>query len=178
MSTPQQMDIYPPDFSTDRGKVRALLPDVEQVDFSGEGVPEYLFSDSHIDALLATARGRAGGKARIYRAAALGLRAIAVSEGLIAKVIKTEDLQTDGAKLATALLAGAKGLDDQADKDEEDEDDWMYGFQIVDFQPQPADCLPYGLRGFPSCCGSWSMGAGGGCGCGSYDHGAGFGRWV
>lgn len=169
-------DLYPPDFSTDRGKVRALLPDVEQVDFSGEGVPEYLFSDAHIDALLATARGRVGGRARIYRAAALGLRAIAVSEGLIAKVIKTEDLQTDGAKLATALMGGAKGLDDQADKDEEAEEDWGYGFQIVDFQPQPADCLPYGMRGFPSCCGSAS--SGGGCGCGSYDHGAGFGRWV
>jgi hypothetical protein len=169
-------DIYPPDFGTDRGKVRALLPDVEQVDFSGEGVPEYLFSDSHIDALLATARGRTGGRARIYRAAALGLRAIAVSEALIAKVIKTEDLQTDGAKLATALMGGAKGLDDQADKDEEAEDEWSYGFQVVDFQPQPADCLPYGMRGFPSCCGT--AGTGGGCGCGSYDHGAGFGRWV
>lgn len=167
-------DIYPPNFATDRGKVRALLPDVEQVDFSGEGVPEYLFSDVHIDALLATARGRIGGRGRIYRAAALGLRAIAVSEGLISKVIKTEDLQTDGAKLATALLNGAKGLDEQADKDEEEEDDWGYGFQIVDFQPQPADCLPYGLRGFPSSCGSCG---GGGCGCGTYGHGSGFGRW-
>lgn len=161
-------DIYPPDFATDRGKVRALLPDVEQVDFSGEGVPEYLFSDTHIDALLATARGRVGGRSRIYRAAALGLRAIAVSEGLIQKVIKTEDLQTDGAKLATALVGAARALDEQADKDDDDEDEWMYGFQIVDFQPQPHDCLPASIRGFPvSGSGSWAGYAG-----------TGFSRWV
>lgn len=167
------VDTYPPDFTTDLGKVRALLPDVEQVDFSGEGVPEYLFSDAHLNALLAAARGR--GRSRIYRAAAMGLRAIAVSEGLIAKVIKTEDLQTDGAKLATALMAGAKAWEDQADKDDEDAEEWEYGFVIVDFQPQPADCLPYGLRGFPACCGSM---VGGGCRCGTYDHGSGFGRWA
>lgn len=166
------MDVYPPNFSTARGKVRALLPDVEQVDFSGEGVPEYLFSDLHIDAFLATARGSGSGK--IYRAAALGLRAIATSEGLIQKVIKTEDLQTDGAKLASALFSGAKGLEDEAARQEEEEDEWTYGFTIVDFQPQPADCLGATLRGFPSCCGSWSSA---GCGCGNYGHGSGFGRW-
>ena len=172
------LDIYPPQYNTDRGRVRALLPDVEQVDFSGEGVPEYLFSDVHIDALLASARGRVGGKGRVLRAAALGLRAIAVSEGLISKVIKTEDLQTDCAKLATALLAGAKGLEDQADKDEEDEDDWMYGFQIVDFQPYPIDGYGSWIRGFPSCGSGGCSSSRGGCGCGSTDHGAGFGRWV
>ena len=31
--------VYPPDFSTDIGAVRALIPDVERVDFTGEGVP-------------------------------------------------------------------------------------------------------------------------------------------
>ena len=57
MATPTPKDVYPPDFTSSRGRVRALLPDVEQVDFSGEGVPEYLFSDAHIDAFLATSRG-------------------------------------------------------------------------------------------------------------------------
>jgi len=170
-------DLYPPDFGTDRGKVRALLPDVEQVDFSGEGAPEYLFSDTHIDALLATARGRVGGRSRIYRATAQGLRAIAVTEGLIAKVIKTEDLQTDGAKLASALLAGAKGWEDQADAADDEEEEGMYGFQIVDFQPYPADCMPSSLRGFPACCGTWGT-SGGGCGCGSTGSRAGFSCWL
>src|SRR5690606_15903301 len=109
MSTPTPPDVYPPDFSTPRGRVRALLPDVEQVDFAGEGVPEYLFSDGHIDSFLVTARG--GPRSRVLRAAAMGLRAIATSEGLISKVIKTEDLQTDGAKLAAALFKGAEGFD-------------------------------------------------------------------
>ena len=175
---PTPPDVYPPDYSTPRGRVRALLPDVEQSDFSGEGVLEYLFSDGHIDAFLAISRG--GPRSRVLRAAAMGLRAIATTEGLISKVIKTEDLQTDGAKLAAALFSGAQGFDQQADDTDEEEDDWMYGFQIVDFQPHPADGYSSWMRGFPSCggCGGGYSSSRGGCGCGSYDHGAGFGRWV
>lgn len=165
-------DIWPPDLATDRGKVRALIPDVEQVDFSGEGVPQYIFSDAHIDALLATSRG--GPLGRIKRAAAKGMRAIAVSEALIQKVIRTEDLQTDGAKTATALLAAARDLEGEADQDDEDADD-RYAFTIVDFQPQPPDCLPYALRGYPQSC---NCGVTEGCGCGSKDRGAGYGSGV
>ncbi|MBD3004524.1 hypothetical protein [Streptomyces sp. 5-10] len=157
-------DIYPPDYNTDRGKVRALIPDVEQVDFAGEGVPEYLFSDTHIDAFLAIYSSKPQ-TIRVLRAGAAALRAVAVSEGLIAKVIRTEDLQTDGAKMTTALLAGAKQLDDQADKEEED-DDWEYGFQVVDYQPSPCD-LPYWMHGFP-----------GGRPVGPTVPAAGFGRWL
>ncbi|MER6605780.1 hypothetical protein ABT282_07655 [Streptomyces sp. NPDC000927] len=165
MTTPAKPDVFPPNYNTDRGKVRALVPDVEQVDFSGEGVPEYLFSDNHIDAFLAIYSFKSE-PVRILRAAASALRAVAVSEGLISKVIRTEDLQTDGAKLATALLAGAKQLEDQADREEELED-WEYGFQIVDFQPQPAPSLPAWTSGFPTRSHA-----------GSRDHGAGFGRWI
>lgn len=166
-------DIYPPDFTTAIGQVRSLIPDVEQVDFVGEGVPEYIFSDGHITAFLLTAEGT--GIPQILRAAASGIRAIAVSEGLISKVIKTEDLQTDGAKLAAALLGAAKQLDDRADQQDEDDED-RYAFTIVDFQPYPIDCLPYTLRGFPQMC--CVAGYGGGCGCGSKDRGAGFGSGV
>ena len=167
------VDLYPPDFTSDIGKVRSLIPDVEQVDFTGEGVPNYMLSDGHITALLATADGT--GNPKILRAAASGIRIVAVSEGLISKVIKTEDLQTDGAKLAAALLQAAKQLDDKADQQEEDAEDSL-AFTIVDFQPYPIDCLPYTLRGFPTTCcfGSYA----GACGCGSKDRGAGFGSGV
>lgn len=151
-------DIWPPDYSSDRGKVRALIPDVEQVDFSGEGVPEYIFSDEHIDAFLAISRG--GTLGRVKRAAAKGMRAIGNSEGLIQKVIRTEDLQTDGAKLQQAFLAAARDMENDANEDDEAEEDG-YGFAIVDFRPMPPDCLPYTLRGYPQPC--YCAGA---CSCG------------
>jgi hypothetical protein len=166
---PSPADIYPPNYASAVGMVRSLIPDVEQVDFSGEGVAEYLFSDGHLQSFLNVAGGLPGGRARILRAAAMAVRAIAVSEGLISKVIKTEDLQTDGAKLAASLLRGAEGLDKQADQAEEAEDEWAFGFQIVDFQPHPADRFPSWMRGFPQ---------GPPVPQGSYDHGAGFGRWL
>jgi hypothetical protein len=168
-------DVYPPDMTTERGRVRALIPDVEQVDFTGEGAPSYLFSDSHIDAFLGL-YGDKTPRSRIKRAAADALTAVAVSEALISKVITTEDLQTDGAKLATALLAGAKQLRDDADKDDEDAEE-CYGFEIVDFQPYPQDYLPAWTGGFPSI-GTPATNSSRDVGVGQPHHGAGFGRWV
>ena len=56
---------------------------------------------------------------------------LATSETLISKVIRTDDLQTDGAKLGAELRAQAKELQDQAEKEE------LYDsyeeFEIVDF---------------------------------------------
>lgn len=49
------------------------------------------------------------------RAAADVLDAIAVSELLVSKVIRTQDLQTDGAKVAAELRARADRLRKQAD---------------------------------------------------------------
>lgn len=137
-------DTVPPDFTTAIGRIRALIPDVEQVDYTGEDEPEYMFSDLHLSALYEIAPGETN--ARIYRAAASALRALAVSEGLIQKVIRTEDLQTDGAKLASALLTAARQLDDRADQVDEDSEI----MQIVDFQPLPQETFPYSLRGFPA----------------------------
>jgi hypothetical protein len=144
MGTSASTDVWPPDFSSGIGRIRALIPDVEQVDYSGEGTSEYMFSDAHLAGLYAISSG--SDPARLYRAAASALRALAVSEGLIQKVIRTEDLQTDGAKLASALLAGAKQLEDRADTTE-DEGEAMI---VVDFQPLPQDGFPYSLHGFPS----------------------------
>lgn len=143
MGTSVSPDITPPDFSTDIGRIRALIPDVEQVDYSGEGRSEYMFSDQHLNGLYAISAGDS--PARLYRAAASALRALAVSEGLIQKVIRTEDLQTDGAKLAMALLAGARALEERGDAAEEDSS----GMVIVDFQPQPRSDLSFTLHGFP-----------------------------
>lgn len=159
VGTSASADVVPADFSTVVGQIRALIPDVEQVDYADTGYPEYMFSDSHLNGLHLISRG--DGVARVYRAAASALRALAVSEGLIQKVIRTEDLQTDGAKLASAILAAARQLDDQADMAEEDSETMM----IVDFQPLPQDGFPVSLRGFPS---DWLAGTGG----------RSFGRWL
>lgn len=145
-------DVFPPDFGSVIGQIRALIPDVEQVDYSDLNTPEYMFSDAHLRGLYTIAVG--DGVAKIYRAGASALRALAVSEGLIQKVIRTEDLQTDGAKLAGALLAGAKQLEDQATS-ADDEGEIM---TIVDFQPLPQDGFPYSLHGFPA---DWMVGIGG-----------------
>jgi hypothetical protein len=152
VSTTVSDDVVPVDFSTVIGQIRALIPDVEQVDYSDTGVLEYMFSDAHLRGLHVIAMG--SGHAKTYRAAASALRALAISEGLIQKVIRTEDLQTDGAKLASALLAGARQLEDQANAADEDYEIMM----IVDFQPLPQDGFPYSLHGFPS---EWTSGAGG-----------------
>lgn len=53
----------------------------------------------------------------IKLAAADVLDAIAVSEALIGKVIRTQDLQTDGTKVAAQLQARARQLREQADAD-------------------------------------------------------------
>jgi hypothetical protein len=159
-ATPVSSDVVPPDFSTTIGRIRALIPDIDQVDYTGEGTPQYMFSDAHLAGLYALSAGH--GNARIYRAAASALRAVAVSEGLIQKVIRTEDLQTDGAKLASALLSGAKALEDRADATEDDES----AMTIVDFQPVPQDAFPYTLHGFPT---AWTTGPG---------SGGAFSRWL
>ena len=69
----------------------------------------------------------------IRRAAADALDAIATSEVLVSKVIRTQDLQTDGAKVADALRKHADRLRDQADN--ADDDDGWFGFDIVDTLP-------------------------------------------
>lgn len=155
MGTSVSPDTAPPDFGTDIGMIRALIPDVEQVDYRDQGTPEYMFSDQHLMGLYRIAPGE--GSSRLYRAAASALRALAVSEGLIQKVIRTEDLQTDGAKLASALLAGARALEERGDAAEDDD---MAGMIIVDFQPQPQDRLSFTMHGFPE---PASGGFGGSC---------------
>lgn len=70
-----------------------------------------------------------GARWAVKRAAADALEAIAVSEVLVSKVIRTQDLSTDGAKVAEALRKLAAGLRDQADNEDPD----LGGvFEIID----------------------------------------------
>jgi hypothetical protein len=110
-------------------QVRHLIPDFEEVDWRDDNTPSTLFPDEVIQTYLDVNDGN------VKRAAATAMRALAVSEAVISKVIKTEDLQTDGAKVARALLEAARDLEDEADRD--DERDGWGAFEIVPFRPCP-----------------------------------------
>src|SRR5690625_6438165 len=123
-------NVYPPDYQTAIGQVRSLIPDVEPLedpaDLSAD--PEYIFDDALIQSYLVLARDN------VYRAAAIAVNTLATSEALILKVLKSDDRQTDGAKLADALGRRAAWLDEQADA----EDDEVYGgFDIVPYDARP-----------------------------------------
>lgn len=143
------MDVTPVDFSSDIGKVRALIPDVEQVDFDSTGTAAYLFSDQHLGAFLSLHDTDPDiPSLHILRAAADACEAVGMSEALVSKVVKTEDLQTDGAKVAGVFLQRARALRQEAERQEQDLG--QAAFTIVDFQPQPPETLPYSWRGFPA----------------------------
>ncbi len=117
-------DTTPPDYSTAVGQVRLLIPDTEQLeDLSNPtAADEYIFSDSQIQAFLSLY------SSNIKRAAAAAKLVLATSETLISKVIKTDDLSTDGAKLGAELRAQADVL-----KKEADEEDSSDSFTIVEY---------------------------------------------
>lgn len=114
------------DPTTDIGLVRLLCTDLDEV--------SPLFDDAQITAFLAMNGDR------VKKAAAMALDTIAVSEVLISKVIRTQDLQTDGAKVAAELRARAKALRDEDTADEDDDD--TYGLEIVNYDPWAAYRCP------------------------------------
>lgn len=101
------------------GLVRLLITDVN------ESNP--LFTDAQLTGLLTLVGGR------VRLAAAEALDTIATSEVLVSKVIKTQDLQTDGAKVAAELRARATQL--RTTDDQYDADGNPYGLNIVDYNP-------------------------------------------
>jgi hypothetical protein len=111
---PVTPDITPPDYTTAVGQVRLLVPDTEQLgDLAAPSNPvAYIFSDPQIQAFLSLYGNN------VKRAAAQAKLVLATSEALINKVIKTDDLATDGAKLAQELRAQAQMLMAEADKDD------------------------------------------------------------
>jgi hypothetical protein len=89
---------------TDVQKVRLLIADLDSAN--------YTLTDDQVTGYLTIE----GGSVKL--AASTALEAIATSEALISKVIKTNDLSTDGAALAKELRAHAKILREQGEAEE------------------------------------------------------------
>lgn len=113
-------------------QVRLLIPDNEQI--FGDAENEYLFATEEIEGYLEIAGGSA------LRAAAFAMIAIANSEAMISKVIKTQDLTTDGAKVSEAMLKNAAMLLRRAD-DQEKLDNVFY-MEIVGYDPEWSSSQP------------------------------------
>lgn len=106
------------DPASDAGMVRLLLNDVSS---------PWIFSDAEINAFLAL-------EGSVKRAAAQAIDTNADNEALASKVLKSQDVQTDGSKVADSLRKRAQALRDQAEAD-----DGGF-FEIVD--PLAAECRP------------------------------------
>lgn len=93
---------YDPTSGDARDMVRLRINDVDE--------DNQVFSDEELDAFL-------GPEADWRLAAADALDTIATNEALVLKIIRTLDLQTDGARLADSLGKQADRLRAQADED-------------------------------------------------------------
>jgi hypothetical protein len=102
------------DVSTPSGQVRLLLNDVAS---------PWVFTDAEVAAFLILEADS------VKRAAAQAIDTNADNEALASKVLRTQDLTTDGAKLADILHQRAALLREQA----EDEDGGF--FDVVDLSP-------------------------------------------
>lgn len=102
-------------------KVRLLLNDVDD--------ETHVFEDDEVAAFL----GLEGGN--IKRAAAQAIDTNADDQALAGKVLRTQDLSTDGAKVADALRKRAAELRRQADEDDANGDDTAF-FEIGPFGAQ------------------------------------------
>ena len=96
------------DFTTPVGQVRLLISDLNP--------DEPLLSDDMVRGYLAMSGNN------LRRAAAEALDAIASSEVLVSKVIRTQDRATDGAAVAAELRKHAVALRLRADEEEAEHD--------------------------------------------------------
>lgn len=103
------------DYNSPVGQVRVLIPDLRKLedlrDLRNE--PRYLFTDDEISAYLTINSGN------VKMAAADACDAIGTDKALQLLVLKTDDKQTDGAKLLSAFVGRAKQLRAQAKEDTE-----------------------------------------------------------
>jgi hypothetical protein len=122
-------NIYPPDYSTPLGQLRALIFQTQIFkDPANPAAPaDYLISDDQLKAYLTI-----NGESKLFGAAADALLAIATNEALVSKKIRTEDLTTDGPAVAGELRRTAESYRKrQSDADEEL--DWVDSFEVVDY---------------------------------------------
>ena len=122
------------DPNTDEGMVRLLLNDVDEA--------TQVFTDAEIDAFLTLEGGS------VKRAAAQAIDSNATNEALASKVLRTQDVQTDGAKLADAMRKHADSLRAQADRDEAVADVADGAFTLVN--PVRRPCRPPELTEWPA----------------------------
>lgn len=103
------------DYTTAAGQVRLLINDDDET--------REVFSDDAITGFLAMENQS------VKRAAAQALDIIASDEALTSKYIRTQDLTTDGPKVAESLRKHAAALRAQADAADESADEGF--FQII-----------------------------------------------
>ena len=119
------------DYTSPIGQVRVLIPDLRKLedlrDLRNE--PRYLFTDDEILAFLAINNGN------VKRAAADACDAIGMDKALQLLVLKTDDKQTDGAKLLDAVVRRAKTLREQAKEDDENN----LSFDVIMPSYEPVD---------------------------------------
>lgn len=119
------------DYTSPIGQVRVLIPDLRKLedlrDLRNE--PRYLFTNDEILAFLAVNNGN------VKRAAADACDAIGMDKALQLLVLKTDDKQTDGAKLLDAIVKRAKTLREQAKEDDENN----LSFDVVMPSYEPVD---------------------------------------
>lgn len=119
------------DYTSPIGQVRVLIPDLRKLedlrDLRNE--PRYLFTDDEILAFLAVNNGN------VKRAAADACDAIGMDKALQLLVLKTDDKQTDGAKLLDAIVKRARMLREQAKEDDENN----LSFDVIMPSYEPVD---------------------------------------
>ena len=119
------------DYTSPIGQVRVLIPDLRKLedlrDLRNE--PRYLFTDDEILAFLVVNNGN------VKRAAADACDAIGMDKALQLLVLKTDDKQTDGAKLLDAIVKRAKTLREQAKEDDENN----LSFDVIMPSYEPVD---------------------------------------
>lgn len=96
--------------STPERQVRLLINDPNGAVFSPDEIADFLLLEDN----------------SVKRAAAQALDTIADDEALTSKAIRTQDLATDGAKVADSLRKRAAALRAQADKADDDVDEGFF----------------------------------------------------